>query len=802
MSSLTALQQSERSELRYVNPIQLVHITLPSGLILYFSSLDYIYTFSSTTVYYDSYVQSIDGLGNVVELDNIYNPTISITLKNKPWGDYNYLINLRDDDEFTRADVAIYEVRPITLDETFSSDIRECLWKGNVKQIENISLETFELSCCSRLHNKKNAFNLNTITEDDFPNSHPPDRGKYRNKIYGSVDKVVTRNIVSGAMDKITLDMTEAQTTVYISGSNEIPFASSGSVQIDEEIISYTSVTTSGTRQTQLNGCTRGASSTTAAIHDKGAYVGQVLTQFIYEVADHPVKSIDRVFVDDIRQTSGYTAYTGQTGSQLTGYENTAVVRFTVLPKVGQQVNVDLTDHNHNTSQGSHAHASGGTLTSDSSRTASSVAGEYLVTNSIYAVDGSSSTAAIVANTSSINHGYLYLGKSSNASLGTLVSVTVGFRIATTGISSRTPFTLSYGSSSINITSNYAGATDVSFSFGSSSWTGNIGIAFSSLMFPKDPAQVFVYGINFITMYYSTSPTDYSPADGVDTTKLGVTSLSGGTSTSTIVIGNEVTADVQGYQDDGSGTYTGTASALITNPADVYKHLYRYQAGFSASDLDTTSFTAARSFYSTNSYNFAFVLHDIGTEADKICGDLAYQIRSSTYEWGGKFYLDVLPSSTPTSDMTIYDEDIIDYPSYSYTSLDDLVNKYRAFYLRKYTTSSESLDGVLNNDALAEGYLDVLISTTGNADLQGDLYLKAIRTSAAAQDILDFWLDYKSTIRLLLSDLKVRWKGIQLGPGDYFTYVDPIFGSKLFRITTFKPNRNSGVINISGEEYI
>src|SRR5574343_345588 len=323
MSSITALTQSERTELRYVDPIHLVHITLPSGLVLYFSDIDYAYNYTSGITYYDSYIVKINGLGNVIELEGVMNPSVSILLKNKPWSDYSYLINLRDDDEFTRADISIYEVRPITLDEVFSSDIKTLLWKGNVKQVEDIGLDTFQLTCCSSLHNKKNAFNLQTVDEDTFPDSHPPDRGKYRNKVYGSVDKVLSRNIVSGAMDRLTTDLTIDQTTVYISGSNEIPFTSSGQVQVDLEVISYTGITTSGSRQIALTGCTRGVGTgdgAVAAIHDKGAYIGQVLTSFIYELADHPVQEIQNVFVDDIRQTGTdipFVTYTDRKSTRL-----------------------------------------------------------------------------------------------------------------------------------------------------------------------------------------------------------------------------------------------------------------------------------------------------------------------------------------------------------------------------------------------------------------------------------------------------------------------------------------------------
>lgn len=823
MSSITNLTQNQRTELRYVDPIQLVHITLPSGLVLYFSDIDYEYSYGSNVIYYDSYVVKISGLGNIIEIDNIYNPSVNIILKNEEWNTYSHLINLREDDEFTRSDISIYEVRPSNLEEEFDSDIRVLLWKGNVKQVENISLETFQLTCCSRLHNKKNAFNLNTVDENTFPLSNPSDRGKYRNKIYGSIEKVLTRNIVSGAMDKITTDLTASQTTIYLSGSNEIPFTSSGQVQIDLEVISYTGITTSGSRQIQLNGCTRGTGSGDGAIattHDKGAYVGQVLTNFIYEIADHPVSSISNVFVDDIRQTGTdipFVTYTGQTGSELTGYEGTALVRFTTLPYVGQQVNVDVSDHEHNTSTGLHAHSTAVTPVElwATRGTATEIITAPGSTHHVYDPTNAADEALGVATplsssyiTTNTSYGIFYVGVNIPFSYtipagNIMTALKISYNIKTYSTGQYTG--ILYNGATIQTRT---GILPQAWYEATYSVVRSTGTYYDSVRIVDlgdedgDYTSLRVYEVQ-MAVYYSSSPyTAYNDATGVETTKVGTTSLSGGTSTSTIVIGNEVTVDVQGYKDDSVGTYTGTPSALITRPDHIYKHLLIHQAGFVSSDLDLTTFNESGTYYSSNSYNLALVLHDIGTESDKICGSLAFQVRSMFYEWNGKFYLKILPTTTPTSNLIIYEEDIENYPTYSFTNLDDLKNYIRGFYLRDYRNSKggSSLEGVINPDAMANGYLDVLVSSTGSADLKEDIHLNAIRSSTMAEDITEFWRNYKSTIRLNVEEMRVRWKAIQVGPGDYFTYNDPIFGNKIFRITSFKPDRSSGIISISGIE--
>ena len=177
----------------------------------------------------------------------------------------------------------------------------------------------------------------------------------------------------------------------------------------------------------------------------------------------------------------------------------------------------------------------------------------------------------------------------------------------------------------------------------------------------------------------------------------------------------------------------------------------------------------------------------------------------SAKDWrGGRSILgNIIPSSTPTSNLTIDNNDVLEYPEYEYTNLDDIKNKIKAYYLRDYTANSgrgSNLEGVLNPDAMAEGFMDVLVSSTGSADLEDSLKLNAVRTSAMAQKILTFWLNYKSDIKLKVRGMRLRWKAIQIGPGQYFTYVDPMYGSKIFRVTEFRPNRTSGYIDISGVE--
>ena len=69
--------------------------------------------------------------------------------------------------------------------------------------------------------------------------------------------------------DQGTVSVTVSVTTIPVHNTN--PFTTSGTVQIDDEKITYT-----GVSGTSLTGCTRGASSTTAASHSNDSLVTQV----------------------------------------------------------------------------------------------------------------------------------------------------------------------------------------------------------------------------------------------------------------------------------------------------------------------------------------------------------------------------------------------------------------------------------------------------------------------------------------------------------------------------------------------
>ncbi len=119
------------------------------------------------------------------------------------------------------------------------------------------------------------------------------------------------------------LDASETEIDL-VSGTD---FKTAGTIKIDSEIITYT-----GKNSNQLTGCTRGTNSTSAATHDSGAVVTQVLinpiattdgsTTITITDASHGAKVGDFVVISGATATGGITA---ENLNRKAGYQVTAI---------------------------------------------------------------------------------------------------------------------------------------------------------------------------------------------------------------------------------------------------------------------------------------------------------------------------------------------------------------------------------------------------------------------------------------------------------------------------------------------
>ena len=763
--ALTDLGQTQRLGLAWLKPIYLVHIYL-SGRTLLLSDRLYKYTYGSTTEIYEPYIADMTEVAaKVGDVRQARNASFDLKLLNDPNGS--------PAQSFLFCRVSIYEVRAISEDETFSSDVKTLLWTGYIEKVKAITQESFHLTCSSRLYYLRDSLNVNKVNLTDFPSADPDDVGKQRNILYGYVEHTPCLAIKAGVIDTLAADITDTATTIYISGSSISEFPTgSFTVQIDTEKIDISS--RSGNT---LTVSARGASGTTATDHNKGAYIAEVLSEYIYEVASHPVKSISHVFVDDVRQTAGYTAYTGQSGDELTGYEGTSVIKFDTLPVVKKQVNL-------NVNQGSHTH----NITSNSEATKNSwptdadegVVGDEHWLNPDNTIDGSSDSYANcslganeVAYDLKFTHGMTNLGQ--------LVEQYVHVEVEVDYIYSGTVLDLHYNGKTVGIASGTKAEKRVNVT-DYMSWNPSEFYIKAKNTGSTSSVNFYVYRV-WVESVYNIDPTaSASPATGV--------ALYGNSSADT-VIGRMVTANVEGYQDDANGTYTGTANALIERPDHVIKHMLTALANIPMSDIGG-SFSSSGALYSSaisGGYKLAFLANAISEKLDQILYTLAHDCRSLLYEFHGKFELVFLPDTVNTADVTISEDSIVDLPVYELSDVTEVKNRLNGYYRRDYRKVGD----------LGTAYMDMIRKQSGAGDMPMDIELKSVRISAMADDVIEWMLSQYQSSRKMVS-VTTTWIYTDMSPVITFAIPAGLYPSTIFRLKQTSIDPKTHKIRLYGEE--
>jgi hypothetical protein len=441
------------------------------------------------------------------------------------------------------------------------------------------------------------------VSADDFSGADPDDIGKMLPVCYGSVRRSPCRAVDAGGKTTIVGDWTDTSPgdgdTVDITDGTYLP-TTAFILQVDSEQISIAS--RSGNTLTLASSGARGYNSTTAVAHDAGAPCAEIQTAYVYVAAGHPVKAIDTVYVDGVRQTTGYTVYTGQTGDALTGYEGLAVVKFTTLPTFLKQVNIDT-----DVDTGNHGHTS--TMSSTVTCYGTGSSGDW--ENRSNAYDGNDTTYAY--NTWFDNDEPLTINFS-HSDVGTVTSRRVKIVYSSYAQTYSNDLRVKIGDASYQSFPGTGGGDStrktIYKTFSGDSWDLDVKIDYDG-----NGAPTTCINEVSVTVTYGAGVAN-SSADGVTVT------LSGNTTAET-VIGSLVTVDMDGYADDAAGTYTGTASALIEQPNHVFKHIWTELCGGTAGDFDDDTGT----FFATNSYAFALLINQT-VQAETLFMRLALQCRS------------------------------------------------------------------------------------------------------------------------------------------------------------------------------
>jgi alpha-tubulin suppressor-like RCC1 family protein len=314
-----------------VTPIYLLEITLlgTSPPTLYFSDRNIII---SNQIYLD-FIDSLDGIGEEIKFltsENL-NADITINFKNDPFQTYSYLSQIGDVYPFDGASCTIKEVYKLQ-DGTYS-DV-ETIFVGVLDEPREITLTGFLCNVSDKVIFLDEKFNQKYFNRTDYPLLPSKSIGKIVNEIgFGTVDEVLCTGIDVGIKTVLEDEITDSDTYFNVEDGSLFP-SNNFVIQIGSELMHV------ATRSLNVfSGITRGYNGTIPNEHIiKDVY--EVKTEYVYHLFDHPIQSIDKVFIDEKKQNDGYTAYTGKTGDEHPDWPGKAVIAFTTEAFVGKQRNL------------------------------------------------------------------------------------------------------------------------------------------------------------------------------------------------------------------------------------------------------------------------------------------------------------------------------------------------------------------------------------------------------------------------------------------------------------------------------
>ena len=229
-----------------------------------------------------------------------------------------------------------------------------------------------------------------------------------------------------------------------------------------------------------------------------------------------------------------------------------------------------------------------------------------------------------------------------------------------------------------------------------------------------------------------------------------------GNSMADSIIGGLVSVDVQGYEDDGAGTYTGTPNALIDRPDWICKHILIDRCGLTASEINAASYTAAGAYYNTNSFTLAPVILEKPSPRE-LLQRIAYQARSMQFWDAGVHHLVHILDSDNT-DKTIGASRIdLGQLWLQYTPRVEIQNTLTSRYARDWSGYSDNIEA---DQSIVTKTVAASVAKYGT--LYGEDNLNYITGSTMAQFILDWISRIRDAPRLI----------VEIAGGYYFTDIE------------------------------
>ena len=577
------------------------------------------------------------------------------------------------------------------------------IWTGNIIDFERIN----ELIYNVRLVDEGTRIDKNVgtvLSLADYANASLDDVGYTLNILYGAVEKVPARRMDVGKKTSLMADIEDDTTDFYITEGTGI--AATDHIIIDSEAIHITTISSN-----HITACTRAVDSTTAANHSKGALVLEKQATCVFSFADHPVKSIGNIYAlrsdgIPVDVTSICTKYTGQGGANdLAGYAGKAVITCPGYITFSLAVSLGLVDTIGVTSTPTPSTASGFTLCTGGPV---EVRDNDTTSNALSFGGAGSSTKSNKAWEISWNYWVQTLPTGSDE------EITIDFPINShthIGKMTSTGFVAYVGSPLIVADSASFNQTYYAYLRADGGGTGGVwGVTVS----------------NAKAIYTETASVSSSKTGGV------TGSVSGGD----VMVGDNILISGEGYQDDGSGTFTGSASALIERPDHVFKHFLYTQAAWAVADFSTDAATP----FAADSYKFSVVINT----RKKLREWLAYmalQCRCWFRFAGGKASLlyrtdSISSDKTITAAMTLMNDDNTTSVRITRSPLDEIINLIHVYYQRDWTKSlgREAYQAVTKtSDATS-------ISAYGEKERADGFLFDFVRDATMAVDIRDFYL--------------------------------------------------------------
>ncbi len=674
------------------------------------------------------------------------------------------------------------------------------------------------------------------IDVDRFPDADPDEYGKMQNIIYGSCPDVPCQAIVSGDVNSLAAAMTAAQTTVSLSDSSYFPASGIIGIGAEKISYTGNAANTltgctrgyGGTTATTHDSgapCWEELSAfiylvaghpvkTINDIYVDGVRITSICTKYSGQAGDElagwagkavftvPTRltrqqAIDLILTDGIAINDGIGVLDGigvTDGISI----NDAI---SVVDGIGVSDGISVSD-TIGVSTGSHSHTPAanniitwrfqvashtGTVTNDQA----CIDGDYTT----YAASSSGGSITLTKTEAESYAGLplkVKLGAKFNAYSGE--SITVDFAGASvSGGHDTSPQT--YDSGWVTLGSSYNTWTELNAATCALSWTGNGGDVYEvwvSVEYDSATAASAATGVGktgSATKSGSATKTGSATKGGTVSrsgavSKTGAASKSGtvsrsgavtlsGNSVADVQIGKLVTANVDGYQDTPSGTYTGTPNALIERPDHVKKHIWCVLLGAPSGDIDTASFAVAGAFYAGHAYKFALLINK-PIQAGLLFMRLALQCRSRFLVTAyGTAKLIVRQLSQVSGHSIIKNEIKRDFVSILRSPSDEIINLLNVCYeldLTRDAGDAQAYYGVWNIQN------PLSITRYGQREWKGaqSLFLfDAVRDAAMAQDVGTFLVDYHMKARKM-PNISVFLDNMEIEPADIIDITHPL----------------------------